>query len=118
MHCAACQSRVQSALTRTSGVRDATVNLMMNNATITYDENAVAPQQLIDAIKSTGYDAAMPAPDASAFAEQERQDEERRREVRELGTKTAVSLAIAVVAMALPMLAMAATWMAWLLLVL
>ena len=32
MHCAACQSRVQSALARTNGVSDATVNLMLTRA--------------------------------------------------------------------------------------
>ena len=38
MHCAACQSRVQSALAATPGVSDASVNLMMNSAAVTYDE--------------------------------------------------------------------------------
>ena len=37
MTCAACQARVQKALQRQPGVLDASVNLMMNNAAVTYD---------------------------------------------------------------------------------
>ena len=46
MHCAACQSRVQGALANTPGVTNANVNLMTNNATVSYDENVVAPEKL------------------------------------------------------------------------
>ncbi|MGH7636685.1 MAG: heavy metal translocating P-type ATPase [Gemmatimonadaceae bacterium] len=99
MHCAACQSRVQSALQGTAGVSDATVNLMLNNATVTYDESAVAPEKLVDAIKSTGYDAELPGPEVSAFEEQEKQEQAHERELRELKWKTGVSLAIAAITM-------------------
>jgi Cu+-exporting ATPase len=54
-------------------------------------------------IRSTGYDAALPSADTTAFAEQERQDEAHVREVRELTRKTVVSLAIAALTMVLPM---------------
>jgi Cu+-exporting ATPase len=118
MHCAACQSRVQGALTHTPGVADATVNLMLNNATVTYDETTVQPAKLVEAIKSTGYDAELPSPDVTAFQEQERQDTEHAREVRALTRKTAVSLGIAATTMVLPMLFMHAAWMSWVLLVL
>ena len=103
MHCAACQSRVQSALTKTPGVKDATVNLMLNNATVTYDES-VKPDALIDAIKSTGYDAALPASDPNAFEEQAAQDREHARELGDLYRKTAVSLVVAAITMFAPML--------------
>ena len=104
MHCAACQSRVQSALAKTPGVADANVNLMLNNATVTYDEEAVKPDALIDAIRSTGYDATLPSADITAFEEQKRQDAAHEREVRELTRKTVVSLAIAALTMVLPMI--------------
>ncbi len=103
MHCAGCQSRVQSALTGTPGVADATVNLMLNNATVTYDESAVAPEQLVQTIQSTGYDATLPTPGVSAFQEQEQQDQAHERELRELKWKTGVSLAVAATTMVLPM---------------
>ena len=99
MHCAACQSRVQSALKGTSGVRDATVNLMLNNATVTFDEGTVEPEALVQAIKSTGYDAELPRAEVSAFDEQAKQDQAHERELRELKWKTGVSLAIAAITM-------------------
>ena len=113
MHCAACQSRVQSALARTPGVTDANVNLMLNNATVTYEENAVQPPALVEAIRSTGYEATLPAAKTSAFEEQERQDEAQRREVRELGRKTLVTLGIAAVTMTAAMAAMESRAIAW-----
>ena len=106
MHCAACQSRVQSALQATPGVTDATVNLMLNNATVTYDERTLAPESLVDSIKATGYDAALPAAESNVLAEQEAQDAERAREMRELARKTIVSLAVAAITMALTMAGM------------
>jgi len=103
MHCAACQGRVQSALAKTTGVSDANVNLMLNNATVTYDEDAVAPATLVDAIKSTGYDATLPSAEFSAFDEQAQQDRAHEQELRELKWKTGVSLAVAALTMLLDM---------------
>ena len=57
MHCAACQSRVQHALAATPGVSDASVNLLLNSASVAYDEARVAPSALVEAIKATGYGA-------------------------------------------------------------
>jgi P-type Cu+ transporter len=114
MHCAACQSRVQTALVRTPGVTDANVNLMLNNATVTFDEGSVAPERLVEAIRSTGYDAELPSKHVSAFEEQEKEEAAQRRELAELTRKTAVSLAVAAILMVLPMVAMHATWMPWL----
>jgi Cu+-exporting ATPase len=113
MHCAACQSRVQSALAGVPGVADASVSLMLNNASVTYDERAVEPAALVDRIKSTGYDAALPAPKTSVFDEQEQQDQAHSREVGELQAKTITSLIIAAFTMVVPMVAMHASWMPW-----
>jgi P-type Cu+ transporter len=118
MHCAACQGRVQHALQTTPGVSDATVNLMLNNAAITYDERAVHPEALVEAIKATGYDAALPSTESSPFEEQERQEREHEDELRELRLKTAISLSVAALAMALPMVASHGPAVTWLLLAL
>src|SRR6266571_3498502 len=99
MHCAACQSRVQSALASKPGVTDANVSLMLNNATVTYDEHAVEPEALVETIRSTGYDAALPSPNVSAFEEQAKQDEAQSRELRELIRKTSISLVVAALLM-------------------
>src|SRR5687767_4770375 len=114
MHCAACQSRVQAALADTPGVADAAVNLMLNSATVTYDERTVQPQRLVEAIKSTGYDASLPLPGVSAFEEQDAQERAQQMELRGLVRKTVVSLAIAAITMTLPMLAMHEPWLPWL----
>ena len=106
MHCAACQSRVQSALRDTPGVADANVNLMLNNATVTYDEQSVKPETLIESIRATGYEAKLPLAETSAFQQQEAQDAEHARETRELGWKTAVSLVVAAITMVLAMTGM------------
>ena len=114
MHCSACQSRVQSALQKTAGVSDATVNLMLHNATVSYDETQVAPAQLVETIKSTGYDAALPAETpTSAFSQEDAQAAAQAEELRELTRKTTVSLAVAAVTMALSMLFMHDRWAAW-----
>src|SRR5215207_3101868 len=68
MTCAACQSRVQRTLQKQPGVSDATVNLMMKSATVTFDPAAVSPDRLVAAIRETGYGAELASPDRSAFA--------------------------------------------------
>ncbi len=61
MHCGVCQSRVQTALTKTDGVRQASVDLAKKSATVTYDESAVLPEKLVQVINATGYEAKLPA---------------------------------------------------------
>src|SRR6266550_3729959 len=61
MTCAACQARVQRALASSPGVEEASVNLLLHNATVEFDPSATSPEQLVAAIRDTGYDAAVPA---------------------------------------------------------
>src|SRR5688500_8158564 len=108
MHCAACQSRVQSALQKQQGVSDAAVNLMMGNATVTYDPAATTPERLVDAVRATGYGAELAAPDASAFEEQEARDRAQAEEFSDLRLKAIVSGIAGVIAMVFSMPLMAA----------
>ena len=105
MTCAACQARVQRALQAEPGVSDAMVNLVTNSAAVVYDPAAVTPQRLVDAVRATGYDAALPATDDvvadSAQAEIDH--------ARALTIKAASSVAVGVLAMALSMGAMGST---------
>ena len=112
MHCAACQSRVQSALTDTPGVVDASVNLLLNTAAVTYDERAVQPDALVNAIRATGYEAQLPAPTESAWSG-DAQDAARASEARELTRKAVVALAITVALMLTPMLVRNERGAAW-----
>ncbi len=74
MTCAACQASVQKALQRQPGVLDASVNLMMKNAAVTYDPAVTGPEALVEAVRDTGYEAELPRPEQTAFAEQEARD--------------------------------------------
>ena len=66
MTCAACQSRVQRTLQKQPGVTDASVNLMMQNATVTFDPQSISPTALVDAIRDSGYGAELASPDQTA----------------------------------------------------
>ena len=69
MTCASCATRVEKALKRVPGVASAEVNLATETATVSMAEGA-APQSLVDAVRSAGYEArlspaAPPAKDRS-----------------------------------------------------
>jgi Cu+-exporting ATPase len=111
MTCAACQSFVQSTLAGHAGVKDATVNLMLHNATVTFDPNITSPSALVETIRSTGYGAEEPALDQSVLEEQERHDQEQLHEYRQLRLKAIVSLSAGIFAMLLsmPLMSMSST---------
>ncbi len=109
MTCAACQARVQRTLQKEPGVLDASVNLMMQNAKVTFDRDAVSPDRLLEAIRGTGYGAELPAEETSAFAEQESRDRAQEEEFADLRRKALVSGAAGVIAMLISMPLMSAT---------
>ena len=85
MVCAACQSHVQRALDETPGVAKAAVNLMTGQAVVSFDPQAVATAQLIEAIRDTGYEAELPPAGLTALQEQENQDQAQGREKQKGG---------------------------------
>ncbi|CAN5904476.1 heavy metal translocating P-type ATPase [soil metagenome] len=113
MTCAACQSRVQRTLGKTPGVHDATVNLMMGSATVSYDPSLVQPGALVDTIRGTGYGAELPIPDRSAFEEQAARDEAQTAEFAELRQKAIVSGIAGGIAMIVSMVGMGSGATAW-----
>jgi Cu+-exporting ATPase len=104
MTCAACQARVQRALSSEPGVVDATVNLLTGSAAVRFDPAAVTAERLVDAVRATGYDAELPAVPAPTLAPpaSERVEAE---QARGLAIKAAVSVLAGVLMMALSMLA-------------
>ena len=62
MTCASCAGRVEKSLNRLDGVQ-ATVNFATERATVDFDPARVEPEQLLGAVESVGYSAALPAPD-------------------------------------------------------
>ena len=104
MTCAACQARVQRALTKAPGVQAASVNLMTNTAAVSYDASVSSPQALVETIRATGYGAELPSASRTAFEEQEAQDKARADEFVALRTKAVVTFVIGAAAMIGPML--------------
>ncbi len=87
MTCAACQSFIQKTLEKQPGVEAASVNLMLNNATVRFHPEQITPAALMEAVNATGYEASFVA----------REEPE-----PSFPLKAAVSLAAGVVAMAFP----------------
>ncbi len=112
MTCASCVRRVEVALDRIDGVRDASVNLATERATVSFDPDKVQIVTLARAVEAAGYGARAleqePAPSVSAIIDgptaAEREDEARRgrrdAEIADLKRKSLVSLAIGLVMMA------------------
>ena len=71
MHCASCVSHVEGALLKLDGVRSASVNLMTEKATVSYDAARVSPNAMSEAVAGAGYRASLesttePAPERKA----------------------------------------------------
>ncbi len=103
MTCSACQSFIQRTLASQAGVRDAAVNLMLHNATVTFDPGVTSASTLVDTIQGTGYGAEIPVQHSSILAEQAEHDEEQLREYRQLRLKAVVSVTAGFFAMILSM---------------
>src|SRR5690625_2663763 len=56
MHCASCVNHVEKNLKRVDGVKQATVNLATEKASVNFGEPATA-DRLIEAVKKAGYEA-------------------------------------------------------------
>src|SRR5437667_3322144 len=82
MTCAACQSFIQKTLEQQRGVDAATVNLMLNRATVTFHPEAVTPAALVEAVRQTGYGADLPRLEQSVLEEQRERDRELDHEYR------------------------------------
>ena len=102
MHCAACVGRVQHAL-EGDGVSSAVVNLMTNSATVAFDPAVVAPEALVERIKTTGYGASLPVGTQTDAEKQEEQDRSRRAEYLDYRNKGIASLAVGIAIMLVPM---------------
>ena len=103
MTCAACQSRVQRTLLKSPGVVDASVNLMMANATVSFDPAATSPDALVETIRKTGYGAELPVPDQSAMEAQAERDRAQIEEFHEFRRKAIVSGIAGLIAMVISM---------------
>ena len=103
MTCAACQAFVQKTLRAQPGVRDASVNLMMQNATVDYLPQAISPVKLVEAVETIGYGAQLPVLEASAIEDQSHLENEQTRNYKSLRLKAGVALLSGIAAMILSM---------------
>jgi P-type Cu+ transporter len=103
MTCAACQSRVQRQLSRASGVSDATVNLLMGSATVTFDPTVSNPAALVQVVQNTGYGSSLPIEHEDVIAQLVARDDTTAREHQALTWRAIVSGVAAVIAMVVSM---------------
>ncbi len=59
MHCASCVSRVENVLRKVPGVRQASVELTSEKATVKYDSTRVTADALSQAVAGAGYQASI-----------------------------------------------------------
>lgn len=83
MSCAACSAHVEKALSKTAGVQQATVSLMTNSASVTFDENTVSAAQLIEAVEKSGYGASV-ASNAAKASKKDAVKQEAERQKKEI----------------------------------
>ncbi|MCC6140243.1 MAG: copper-translocating P-type ATPase [Nitrospira sp.] len=103
MTCAACQARVQRTLEQEPAVLEASVNLLLKTADVTYDPAATSPDRLAALVRGTGYEAERIVPGGNAREEQDTRDAAQEEEFNNLRVKAAVSGVIGAVAMVLSM---------------
>jgi Cu+-exporting ATPase len=105
MTCAACVRRVEKALTTTPGVAEASVNLVTQRATVTYDPARTGLSELAQAVERAGYSVPeLPQAEAASnlgdsTAVQDAEEAERRSYKRDAIVAGALTVPLLVVAM-------------------
>ena len=105
MTCASCTAHVAEALKATPGVKDATVNLLLETAHVRFDRAGEA-RGLAAVVRAAGYRSELS--EAEEIDDAEARDLEHAAEYRDLAVKAIVSLAAAALGMLLSMPVMSA----------
>ena len=63
MHCASCVNSIEKGVKSLEGVDNCRVNLAMNSAVVTFDNERLNPEQVIGRIKELGFGATIRTPD-------------------------------------------------------
>ncbi len=109
MTCAACQSRVQRQLSRAPGVSDASVNLLMGSASVTFDPAVATPASLVQVVLDTGYGADLPVEHEDVIAQLAARDATTAHEYQSLKLRAIVSGVAGAIAMVVSMPLMVAS---------
>ncbi|KAG2388430.1 hypothetical protein C9374_000594 [Naegleria lovaniensis] len=59
MHCSSCVGKVENSLNSTKGILKASVSLMTNSASVTYNSSELSSQQIVETIESIGFQASL-----------------------------------------------------------
>ena len=83
MSCAACQAHVEKAVSKVDGVKNVSVSLLTNSMNVECDDAVCSGENIISAVSSAGYGAAMAqgkgsAPDITKKAADNAGDKKRR----------------------------------------
>ncbi len=100
MTCASCVAKVEGALAGLPGVSRANVNFATEKATVVYNPETLAPEDLTRAVEGAGYTAMVTTDEVLADLEVE---QARQRESRDVFHKFVFSASVAVVVMILSM---------------
>ena len=65
MTCAACQANVTRTVSKLDGVDEANVSLLAGSMTVSYQEDRITPDQIIQAVTKIGYGASSVQTDAA-----------------------------------------------------
>lgn len=101
MHCASCSAVITKAFQGTDGVSEASVNLSTSKASVTFDESKLSEKNLIDAVRSKGYGAAL-----ISESDSRKQEEMQKKELRKMRHLFIFSLIFAVPAFIIGMIFM------------
>ena len=103
MTCASCQATVQGRLASAPGVQEATVNLLLGSARVTFDPAATDAETLAQRVRESGYATRPRTSKRTAAVEQEERDAELDREATDLRRRAIVAAVLGAVAMVLSM---------------
>ena len=103
MTCASCANRIERKLNGLDGV-EASVNFATEQAAVSFDPGAVAPEQLLDAVEAAGYSARLPkAPGDDGGTAAEGAADEGDRELASLRQRLILSAVLSAPVLALAM---------------
>ncbi|MCB1163878.1 MAG: heavy metal translocating P-type ATPase [Candidatus Krumholzibacteriia bacterium] len=92
MHCASCALTVERSLAAVPGVAEASVNFASSKVQLRYDPAKVSEDALVHAVEEQGYGLDIPAPDAPAVEERDREQATRDRELASVRRRLAVAI--------------------------
>ena len=92
MHCASCVTLIEHSLKKVDGIKNATVNLATEKATVVYDPEKVTDEHLSSAVANVGYQAMI----KEELKSEDEEQKEKQKELKELKTKVAISLILGV----------------------